>query len=271
MHQQVRLMEINHNSLAIKSHRELLHWLQGGVQELVPHTALIAAWGNFVSGPIFLDVVSPLPSLRTTSVPTGLVLPFLLKAFQTWKKAGSEPVSFPLGSGAFDNELSGMADSAVVKNLTPMRWALVHGMRDERGDGECLYVFLKDAPFVDSFDAKGVNLLLPFVDAAFRRVSHLPTQRFITPENAELVNATQQPDTPHVPTPRAFEGLTLREQEIMRWVSLGKTNPEIGHILCVSPVTVRNHLYRIFRKLGAINRAQAVFQLRQSGLAGEHA
>lgn len=263
-------MEIIHNSLAIESHLELLHWLQDGVQELVPHTVLIAAWGSFVSGKIFLDVVSPLPSLRTTDVSTGLVLPFLLKAFETWKKAGSEPVSFPLESGAFNNELSGMADNAAVKNLTPMRWALVHGMRNERGDGECLYVFLKDAVFVDSFDAKEVNLLLPFVDAAFRRVSHLPTQRFITPENVALVDATQQPDTQPVTPPCAFEGLTLREQEIMRWVSLGKTNPEIGHILCVSPVTVRNHLYRIFRKLGAINRAQAVFQLRQSGLAGEH-
>lgn len=263
-------MEIIHNSLAIESHLKLLHWLQDGVQELVPHKVLIAAWGSFVSGQIFLDVVSPLPSLRTTDVSTGLVLPFLLKAFETWKKAGSEPVSFPLESGAFNNELSGMADNAAVKNLTPMRWALVHGMRNERGDGECLYVFLKDAVFVDSFDAKEVNLLLPFVDAAFRRVSHLPTQRFITPENVALVDATQQPDTQPVTPPCAFEGLTLREQEIMRWVSLGKTNPEIGHILCVSPVTVRNHLYRIFRKLGAINRAQAVFQLRQSGLAGEH-
>lgn len=263
-------MEIIHNSLAIKSHRELLHWLQGGVQELVPHTVLIAAWGNFVSGQIFLDVVSPLPSLRTTSVSTGLVLPFLLRTFETWKKAGSEPVSFPLGSGAFDNEAPGMADNAAAKDLSPMRWVVVHGMRDERGDTECLYVFLKDALFVELFDAKGVKLLLPFVDAAFRRVSHLPTQRFITPENAELVDATQQPDTQPVTPPCAFEGLTVREQEIMRWVSLGKTNPEIGHILCVSPVTVRNHLYRIFRKLGAINRAQAVFQLRQSGLAGEH-
>lgn len=264
-------MEIIHNSLAIKSHRELLHWLQGGVQELVPHTVLIAAWGNFVSGQIFLDVVSPLPSLRTTSVSTGLVLPFLLRTFETWKKAGSEPVSFPLGSGAFDNEAPGMADNAAAKDLSPMRWVVVHGMRDERGDTECLYVFLKDALFVDLFDAKGVELLLPFVDAAFRRVSHLPTQRFITPEHAELVDVTQQPDTLHVTPPRAFDGLTLREQEIMRWVSLGKSNPEIGRILCVSPVTVRNHLYRIFRKLGAINRAQAVFQLRQSGLAGEHA
>lgn len=252
-------MEIIHDSLAIESHRELLHWLQGGVQELVPHTALIAAWGNFVSGHIFLDVASPRPSLRTTSVSTGVVVPFLLQTFETWKKAGSEPVFFPLKGGAFDNEAQGAADNLAAKDLKTMSSALAHGMRDERGDVECLYVFLKDAPVIDSFDAKGVKLLLPFIDAAFRRVSHLPMQRSITPENTDA--------TP----PPAFEELTLREQEIMRWVSVGKTNPEIGHILCVSPVTVRNHLYRIFRKLGAINRAQAVFQLRKSGLAGEHA
>ncbi|NTV69080.1 MAG: hypothetical protein HGA71_02930 [Azonexaceae bacterium] len=271
MHQQLRLLETIHNSLAIESHWELLHWLQGGVQELVPHTVLIAAWGNFVSGQIFLDVVSPLTSLRTTTVSTEVVLPFLLQTFETWKTAGSEPVSFPLKSGAFDNEAPGATENGAAKYLAPMHWAVVHGMRDERGDAECLYVFLTDALFVDSFDTKGLKLLLPFVDAAFRRVSHLPMQRLMALENTELVHTTQHPDTQHVTSPSAFEGLTRREQEIMRWVSLGKTNPEIGHILCVSPVTVRNHLYRIFRKLGAINRAQAVFQLRQSGLAGEHA
>ena len=38
----------------------------------------------------------------------------------------------------------------------------------------------------------------------------------------------------------------------------GKTNDEIGLILGISSYTVKNHLKRIYRKLGVFSRAQAV-------------
>ena len=44
----------------------------------------------------------------------------------------------------------------------------------------------------------------------------------------------------------------------MEWVRMGKTNQEIGMILNISAFTVKNHLQRIFKKLDAMNRAQAV-------------
>jgi DNA-binding CsgD family transcriptional regulator len=49
-----------------------------------------------------------------------------------------------------------------------------------------------------------------------------------------------------------------REQEILHWVTNGKTNFEIGIILGISPNTVKNHLKRIFLKLEVYSRAQAV-------------
>ena len=49
-----------------------------------------------------------------------------------------------------------------------------------------------------------------------------------------------------------------REREIMDWVRKGKTNQEIGTILDISAFTVKNHLQRIFKKLGVFNRTQAV-------------
>ena len=54
------------------------------------------------------------------------------------------------------------------------------------------------------------------------------------------------------------EALSAREAEILRWISLGKTNPEIGSILGISSFTVKNHVQRILRKLDVINRTQAV-------------
>lgn len=52
--------------------------------------------------------------------------------------------------------------------------------------------------------------------------------------------------------------LTDREAEVMRWISIGKTNAEVGAILSISVYTVKNHLQHIFRKLEATNRVQAV-------------
>jgi len=52
--------------------------------------------------------------------------------------------------------------------------------------------------------------------------------------------------------------LTERERGILRWVYLGKSNGEIGAILNISSLTVKNHMQKILRKLNVVNRAQAV-------------
>lgn len=53
-------------------------------------------------------------------------------------------------------------------------------------------------------------------------------------------------------------GLTVRETEILMWVSRGKTNRDIGTILDTSPRTVNKHLEHIFEKLGVGTRGAAV-------------
>jgi len=52
--------------------------------------------------------------------------------------------------------------------------------------------------------------------------------------------------------------LTPREQEILRWIAIGKSNFEVGAILSISPLTVKNHVQKILRKLNVVNRTQAV-------------
>jgi DNA-binding response OmpR family regulator len=52
-------------------------------------------------------------------------------------------------------------------------------------------------------------------------------------------------------------GLTVREAEVLLWISRGKSNREIGEILNISPRTVNKHLEQIFVKLGVENRASA--------------
>ena len=52
--------------------------------------------------------------------------------------------------------------------------------------------------------------------------------------------------------------LTAREQDILKWIYLGKSNFEIGAILKISPLTVKNHVQKILRKLNVVNRTQAI-------------
>lgn len=60
--------------------------------------------------------------------------------------------------------------------------------------------------------------------------------------------------------------LTERELQVLRGMSEGKSNAEIGRELFVSEDTVKTHARRLFRKLGARDRAHAVASAFRSGL-----
>ncbi len=64
----------------------------------------------------------------------------------------------------------------------------------------------------------------------------------------------------------AISELTLREQQILNLVGKGFSNAQIAEQLYVSPHTVKSHIHNLLGKLGATNRAEAVFRLR-AGLA----
>lgn len=52
--------------------------------------------------------------------------------------------------------------------------------------------------------------------------------------------------------------LTVRQREIAELVALGHTNEAIGEALEISPNTVRNHLAKMFTRLGAATRTELV-------------
>ena len=65
---------------------------------------------------------------------------------------------------------------------------------------------------------------------------------------------------------QAFPELTTREREILDLIARGHANATISERLFLSPHTVRNHISRIFAKLGCANRAQAIVRAREAGL-----
>jgi len=64
----------------------------------------------------------------------------------------------------------------------------------------------------------------------------------------------EESDTPSKST---TEDLTERQTEILALIAVGATNEEIADRLCISPYTVKSHLYKIFKKINVPNRVQA--------------
>jgi pimeloyl-ACP methyl ester carboxylesterase/DNA-binding CsgD family transcriptional regulator len=63
-----------------------------------------------------------------------------------------------------------------------------------------------------------------------------------------------------------FGQLSPRELEILLRIAAGLTNADIGRELFISEKTVRNHVTRIFAKLGVNSRAQAIVLAKDQGL-----
>lgn len=66
---------------------------------------------------------------------------------------------------------------------------------------------------------------------------------------------------------RSRVGLTRREQQLVQMVGCGLSNKEIASNLSLSEHTVKNHIHRMIRKLGATDRLSAVELCRVNGVA----
>jgi DNA-binding CsgD family transcriptional regulator len=102
--------------------------------------------------------------------------------------------------------------------------------------GVALHRSLRD---FDDRDAAALETLRPHIVAAFRNA--------IRGEKDEASESRSD-----------IRGrLTKRESEVLYWVSMGKTNGEVGEIIGARPLTVKKHLEHIYDKLGVPNRTAA--------------
>jgi ATP/maltotriose-dependent transcriptional regulator MalT len=71
-----------------------------------------------------------------------------------------------------------------------------------------------------------------------------------------IVRAQAAPERDPAPTNRF--GLSEREAEVMDLISQGRSNHEIAAHLVLAEKTIKNHVNRIYAKLGVTSRAAAV-------------
>ncbi|MBK9574839.1 MAG: transcriptional regulator EpsA [Rhodoferax sp.] len=242
--------------VGVRSHFDVLVWLQGDIQRYLPHDILIAAWGDFEAGFIQYDVVSALSGVRTKSANPATIKPLLLRLFAHWTLRDRQPFAILEEHGGFSVD-SPQEPCALGLALKQMQSALVHGISDERGSHDCLYVTFSAQSTLAAQTPTAMAMMLPYIDMSLRQVAHPPLQ------TTALASTRPEPSLT-LPIALKDKDLSDREVEVLHWVSLGKTNPEIGSILAISACTVKNHMQRVFKKLDVTNRAQAVGKLRTS-------
>lgn len=82
-----------------------------------------------------------------------------------------------------------------------------------------------------------------------------------------LLDVVIEPRGASPPPAKAPDDLTPREVEVLKLIAEGLSNAEIAERLVVSAATVKTHVNRIFSKIGARDRAQAVRYAYQHRLA----
>ena len=99
-----------------------------------------------------------------------------------------------------------------------------------------------------------------------RRLVAPPAAPPVVPEPPAPVAAVPEPAPAPDPAVAARLGVTRREHEILTLIADGLSTREIAERLGVSENTVKSHAGRLYDKLGARRRTQAVQSARAAGL-----
>jgi len=226
-------------SLRVHARAHFFSWTQGLLQSLIRHELLICALCHG-KPPVFradgFSMTTPEPTLFSDMfLRDNSVAPSLLKA---WEERRYQPVVFECGPGATGNLIGNGGFAREIERLGATQ-LLVHGLADSDGRALSLFVFACRPGSIAPRQSYLAQLLVPAMHAAWIRTQ-------------------VQRSSGGLDKPSGQSVLTAREQDILKWIYLGKSNFEIGAILKISPLTVKNHVQKILRKLNVVNRTQAI-------------
>lgn len=223
-------------------------WSQGDLQRWLPHRLLVCGAYHREFRDLVFDVFNSVPipeaALRGLQATSG---PVILAAIKRWHQRRQQPCWL------HHDELPASDPVAEMMREAGYRQLLVHGMsRPGRPDEiESLFLFGASDPVGDEQTLAHADMLLPCLHTTYLRV-HTTEHQMIGLGGG----AARGVAGPGVAARGA--GITEREREILLWVRNGLSNQQISEKLGISALTVKNHIQKILRKLGAANRAQAV-------------
>jgi transcriptional regulator EpsA len=227
-------LRIVDRSFQISRRNQFFLWAQGELQGLIPHQLLICALNDYDSRTLrtahFCGVPLPQERIDDLCSPCGSLVACL---FDRWGEIGRPILACPSLNGFGYRMLKTELERLGLANVA------AHGIPDSAGGVAGCVGFVGVPESLSARHAYILQLVVPHLHAALTRV--IAGERF--------------DEAPSHPLAKA---LSEREREVLRWIREGKSNAQIAVLLGVSPLTVKNHVQNILKKLHAQNRAQAV-------------
>lgn len=229
-----RLLITIESSQQVHQRHQYYLWSQGALQSFLPHDALIIGYGDFDSPEFRYEMLGRNPGAgeRQSANDFDRLVRLML---ESWQQGGHLPQSY---RGAGD---AGKSVNTVDQALRQLSFghALAHGTREFTDATSGFFVFLNMPELPGRRHAYFADILLPYMHTALHRVLR-----------SEKSSASQPA--------RVNVRLSNRESQVIALIRDGKTNQQIAEVLCLSPLTIKNHVQNILGKLEVSNRAQAV-------------
>ncbi|MEF7612970.1 helix-turn-helix transcriptional regulator [Aquincola sp. MAHUQ-54] len=220
--------------LLVNSVEELVDCLRREVQALLPYGCVVGGLGRVSGGRVVPEMLVtddfPAEYLETIRGPSASLRSAVLAR---WLRSG-KPVCMELGRS--NAELS--AQELHLARRFEFRNVLAHGHFMPREGLLTYFSFHRFAASVTEDQRRLVARLMPHLHCAATRVR-----------------------MQGLPDREAPAALTSRQQDIVEWLLLGKTNWEIAQIVGTSVANIKYHVSRLMRMHQVSSRASLVFSL----------
>lgn len=231
--------------LDVRRRYQFFVWIQGSLQVLLPHQLAICGAYSRTRHELQFEAFNSVPVdaqlLTSFAEARGALLGQLQ---EMWLHARCKPVTLNLAQVELANA---HAEHRQLLQSAGFHELVAHGVsRPQRpNEIESFFVLASQGAPYSARHRLCFELLMPHMHSTWQRV------QVIERELREL-------PPPQLGRPASSSQITDRERQILRWLREGCSNPQIGEALGISALTVKNHVQKILRKLGAANRAQAV-------------
>lgn len=231
-------------SLKINRRFQFFLWAQGALQGFIPHETLLCAHGDIARMRFRYEAFSRgLLGGEAERQIGDPVHGLLARMVDDWLHGGGQPRLYAHEGkdqgGPGDGKDARRGQILAELKRGEFGCAVAHGPKEIQGEFGSLFVFLRTGPPRAARDAYLIELLMPYLHMALHRM-------LANEQNAGSAEVSIE------------TLLSKRQIQVLQWVKDGKTNQEIGQILDISPLTVKNHVQKILCKLKVSNRAQAV-------------
>jgi transcriptional regulator EpsA len=249
LEQRIVFMDVISESLRVSQRKHLFNWLQGAFQSLVGHEIMLFGIKSAEDEPYYFEYFTSCRYFGETQFNAvieqnaGLVS----QVIKIWKKS-TLPVYVnnqdkPMQNGNYSviNFDQNILIDSELKNF------VLHGFGHNHSKLSSIVIFARLHKQANTDYAQMLELIMPHLHCA-------------------LIRVTSNNDNESAATDNLGRLITKRELEVMQWLYLGKTNWEISTILEISPLTVKNHVQNLIRKLNVLNRSQAAVKAAKLGL-----